>query len=619
MPLLIEGGPTLVVTPRPALPPNLFKVSTDTYRVNNTLPAPRDDAELRRVIDAPQRAVPDADQLEIWREKWTRRLEIPSHAAGCGCPIRRLNGPQAWALEEASKGEYGILGSLKVGSGKTGLDVLLAMVVPKVRSAVLLIPPALRAQFANDFAVWGRHFRVPNLAGASGLVYPDCPVLRVLAYSELSRAGCTEWFAAYRPDLIIADECQALQDRKSVRTHRFIRHFASCPDTIYCGYSGSLTTRSVEQYAHQAALSLRERSPLPIDPVVTSVWAAVLDPEVHGGRAPDGALRKFCDGPLEDVRSAFRRRMTRTPGVITTEDSRLDVSVTVRVRDPGPIPPAVTTALQTVRMQGKRPDGQDLEEASEIAAYARQVATGMFTRWKFPSLRGLEGQALALEIRRIEGWFARRKDWGAELRDRLNVRSEHMDSPELCTNAAKRALEGYKGKLPVWHAKTWAAWAEVKDTVRHEDDVVWLHEFLIEDAARWASRAPGIVWVEHPAFGHLLAKRTGMPYFGAGEEASTTILKEDGTRSIIASVKAHGTGKNLQAFNRALMIDTPSDAGIVEQMIGRLYRHGQRRDVLIERYEHTFEYVDAWAAQMTRAEYVRETTGTVYAVLFAED
>lgn len=583
------------------------------YRAQGIGPPVKDSDEITRMLHAPQRPVPTKEQKEAWIEKWTNALAI-GHKAGCGCPITRLNAVQAWALEEASTGQSGVIGSLRIGSGKTGLDVLYAMVVPGVTQAVLLIPPALRAQFAADFAKWALHFRVPNLAGSSNAYYRDRPVLRVLAYSELSNPAATLWFQTHKPELVIGDEVQALADRRSVRTDRFIRHFISQPDTIFLGHTGSLTTKSTLQFFHLLALALREKSPLAIDPPIAEEHAALLDPEPPNGfRPPVGAMQRLCVGD-ETPQESFHRRFVATPGVVTTDDSRLSVGVSIQVRSPGIVPQPVRDALAIVRQKAQRPDGEELLEADKIAACARQIATGCYMRWKFP-----HGEPEEL----IDAWFSARKAFGAELRERMTRRVEHMDSPTLCRNAAERFYADYQGHLPKWHAVTWPAWRDIKDAVYHEQDVVWIDDFLLRDAAAWALADPGVVFVDHPAFGHRLAQMTGLDYYGSGPQASAAILKFDEThgpakRSIIASLRAHGTGKNLQAFNRVLIVDMPSDAGIVEQAIGRLYRPGQHRDVSVFRYAHTHELAGAYESVLRKAEYVRVTDGLVHVVLFAE-
>ncbi|WP_157775428.1 hypothetical protein [Melittangium boletus] len=80
---------------------------------------------------------------------------------------------------------------------------------------------------------------------------------------------------------------------------------------------------------------------------------------------------------------------------------------------------------------------------------------------------------------------------------------------------------------------------------------MWLSDFIVQDAARWAARKglPGIVWVEFPELGERIARAAGVPFYGGGPLASQTIIRESSKRSIVASLRAHGTGKNLTMFS----------------------------------------------------------------------
>ena len=42
-------------------------------------------------------------------------------------------------------------------------------------------------------------------------------------------------------------------------------------------------------------------------------------------------------------------------------------------------------------------------------------------------------------------------------------------------------MQGYKGKLPVWHSDTWADWRDVKGLVRPETETVWLSDFAVRE------------------------------------------------------------------------------------------------------------------------------------------
>jgi hypothetical protein len=127
--------------------------------------------------------------------------------------------------------------------------------------------------------------------------------------------------------------------------------------------------------------------------------------------------------------------------------------------------------------------------------------------------------------------------------------------------------------------------------------------------AKWAQEAPGIVWVEYPEFGTRLAKMTSLPYYGGGVRASEEILREDGSRSIIASAKAHGTGKNLQCFKRNWMASI-SDAALTEQIAGRSHRSGQTADEVEFWFcQPTSEFRESLGEMKKRAEFLHQLEG----------
>lgn len=561
--------------------------------------------DLERVLALPRRAIPSLVEQQSAADFLTDALKKPEGPCDCasrGRPcIKRLLPVQGWYLLEASR-VGGALGHIVVGGGKTGIDILLPMVV-RCKRAALLIPPALRAQFAADFHHWSQHFHVPNLVGGAGPFRTGVPVLEVVSYSELSSKGFAAWFQATKPDCVIADEAQALKDKKAARTLRFIQHFIKAPNTKFFCHSGSLTTRSVEDFAHLSALALRDGSPVPLDSGQVIAWGAALDPEkVVGGRAPAGALNRLCqDG--EPVRQGFRRRLLETPGVISTVDAQLAIPLYIRERKPPPMPLAVKDALDLVRRTEARPDGQELVEETEVAACLKQVACGFFYRWKFP-----RGEPSAL----IEEWFSRRKAYFSEVRRLLEHPRTFLDSPGYAMDAAKRALAGYKGPLPVWHSRHFAAWQEIQKEVQPVSEAVWVSDWLARDAVEWAKNSPGIIWCLHTAFARRVAELGRLPYFGGGDLASLEIAKETGARSIVASIKAHGTGKNLQAFSRNLVANSPSDGGAWEQLLGRTHRLGQTAEsVSVDVYRHTPEVARALEDARGFARYRKEVTGAI--------
>jgi hypothetical protein len=198
------------------------------------------------------------------------------------------------------------------------------------------------------------------------------------------------------------------------------------------------------------------------------------------------------------------------------------------------------------------------------------------------------------------------------VRQELERPSDGLDTEGLLRLAGIRHLEGYRGDLPVFRTAALRPWLEIAPKVRPVVSTAWIDRWLVNDAVKWAREAPGVVWYSHSAFGLEVARLGHLPLFGAGKEASELIQREDGSRSIVASVKAHGTGKNLQAWHRGLITTPPSDSGAWEQLLGRHHRQGQEADeVRFDVYQHVPEFSGSLDAAREGARYVRETTGSI--------
>lgn len=587
-------------------------------------------ADLERVLRIPRRPRPTLEEQEraaaAMTERLRRRGEYTCRCAelrpGARNPcITRLLPIQGWYLQELAQ-RRGAAGFIAVGGGKTGIDILAAMVVPGVRKAVLLVPPALRAQLAADLEIWAQHFEVPN-TDARPYANDGRAHLTVVAYSEISSQSKARWLAAVKPDLIIADEMHSLKRRSAARTGRFLRFLSSddAPDdACFVGHSGSATTKSISDYGHLLALALGEGAPVPLDAGVLGEWAAALDAATAGRpRAHPGALRSLCR-PGEPTREGYRRRLVETAGVITTTDVDLPCELVLATRKPPPIPPRVAEALAHAR-KGTRPDwlvdprfrvgeGEELTDAMTVALVSRQIATGFMYRWRYPNG---EPEELILE------WFRRRQAWNREVRQALENPRDGLDTEGLLRAAGVRYLERYSGDdLPVFRTTTLRPWLEIAGKVRPVVSTAWIDRWLVDDAVAWARESTGVVWYAHTAFGIEVERVGRLARYGEGKEASAAIQREDGSRSIVASIKTHGTGKNLQAWSRALVTTPPSDSGAWEQLLGRHHRQGQEADeVRFDVYLHTPEFAGAIDAASEGARYVQQTTGAVQRLALA--
>lgn len=574
-----------------------------------------DSRDLNRILELPRRPRPtDFDKLRTG-------LTFLKKTGPCACQAKfkrkcakELLDTQAWALTEI-RSQRGLVGPIAVGDGKTLLDLLAAMVIPGVKSAVLLIPPALRGQLLDvDWDFYSQHWVLPNL-GSGKWFDPNKPTLHVVAYSELSSARNSDILERIKPDLIIADEAHLVRNAGTARTKRFRRYFSAHPQTLFCCWSGTLTTKSLKDYAHLSNLALREGSPTPLHWPTVEEWAGAIDPSDFPSGI--GELRKLC-APGEHIREGFRRRFEDTPGVVSSPaHMSCGASLTFSERQTK-APKAVEDALQKLYTSWDRPDGEPLKTALEVHRCAKEISSGFYYRWTWPKKEPIDVRTKWLEVR---------SRWGREQREKLKQSKEFLDSPLLLTKAAIRWHDGYthldpegrrveipphvrNGPLPVWDSEVWPEWKAVRDTCAPETEGVWIDQWLAADAAEWCRVHPGICWYEHDLFGRRVAELAGRPFYGPGAESSARIISEDASRGIVASIRAHGTGKNLQAFSRNLVANPPSDAAQWEQLIGRTHRQGQLADeVTVEVYRHTAPMIEALAKAKMYATYIQDTMG----------
>lgn len=606
--------------------------------------------DLQRILQLPRRPMIESGSpaaiaiVQMITERFSR------YNAQCVCKalaperncIKELKLAQAWALYEIGI-VGGLLGPIGVGHGKTILDLLAPLALRGCRLALLLVPPGLVAQLIAEYQFVGQHFRMPSLVvhgrdWTNVIGSPnDCfqtrtvefvPTLHVLPYSRLSRPESTTFLNNLQPDAIIADEAHKLRHADTATTSRVLRYFAAHPDTRFCGWTGSLTDSSVKDYAHLSAMALRHGSPLPLDPDVVEEWSKALDPV--DWPAPMGALVSLC-APGEHVHDGFRRRLRETPGVVSTSEPAVAADLSIEERDAPEIPVRVEAALNELRATWMRPDGEELVDPLAVARCAWELACGFYYRWIFPPVAGVEQRVVT-----ILEWLEARKCWNRELREKLKERSEHLDSPMLCARAAARAwgddienavdicdadrfADARETKLdasglPLWKAASWPRWKKARGTVHVETEAVRIDDYLARDAALWGSENLGIIWFQHKAFGEWVAELSGLPLHAGGPKAGEILKKEKGNRSIIASIKSHGTGRDgLQfLFAHQLVANPPSSATEWEQLLGRLHRIGQKADTVhAEFYRHTPELAAHVDQALKRALYVQGTLGSV--------
>jgi hypothetical protein len=449
--------------------------------------------------------------------------------------------------------------------------------------------------------------------------------------------------------------------------------------------SGTLEDKSIKDTQPVAAHALGMGSPLPLDAIEAEKWSNVFDPVRVPDRKSRTAKRlqkafagwvwgegddvasALFEGPEKELREGYRQRRMETPGVISANAESVGASLYFHRRKAPKIPDVVAAALKKVREEGIRPDGEvivgddDNNAEAMVKIVAKQVALGCYYYWAFPKVPcTCKGQPPRCEgCQLIDEWYQRRKKYGKELRSRLLQSMTHLDSPKLCKNAAIRAEEdtsaptgvevycvtcrnpwpcGKVTHLPAWRSTHWKLWNEIEDKVPHDQRVKWIgHDlpeaadpathpgyYLARDTAAWAQENLGVVWYQTVAFGQKVAQLAKLPCHGGGPDSEAVIRAETGKRSIIASLKSHGKGLDgLQLkFFKQLFPEIPSSNRVMEQVLGRLVRRGQKSDeVLSWYYDHVLEFRESMRRVKARAEFNQsmQNPALILSAIFEDD
>lgn len=537
-------------------------------------------SDLTRILALPTRHLDPKDKSHA--KFWTSILRKPEGSCNCKSCILELRPLQGQALNEVSA-YGGLLGILGVGAGKTGISLLVPSLYPE-RSAVLLIPPQLKAQLIwRDLPAWRAHW----------LVRDD---LHIITYSELSSPKSTKFFETLRPGLVVADEAHLLAHADAARTRRFLRYMREARPK-FIPMSGTLTNRSLRDYAHLAYYALGEGSPLPIQFWDLVEWSECLDSNPIQRRT--GALKRLCVGQ-ETEREAFQRRLISTPGVVASPSE--DIPCSLRLHPlPLKAPPELTEVIAEVRETWTRPDGEEFVENLPYYECLSTLSAGFYSKWIW------EAEIHPLGIQQ---WKHSRSEWCQEIRERLKHAKPGMDSPALIEVAEGRRFTPSKAFL------RWKYWREA--IPEPASTPVWISDHLIEAVQAFNPGRPAIIWTEHPTVGERIAEAIKAPYFGA--DSDSELLKADGSRTIVASLLAHSEGKNLQAWDTMLVAEPISNGKRWEQVLGRCHRHGQKSDTVTCYYFVGLEAYDKAIKSARRdAQYIEETTGTKQKLLFADE
>lgn len=551
------------------------------------------DAESKRILSAP-RVEPTAEQLAALVEKWTRVIGRPGGNW-------TFYPHQALGLEFASK-FGGLLAPIDVGGGKTLLALALprAMGIP-AQNTLLLTKAALVAQVEEQCAEYQHHFGI------------EVPV--VMSYGQLSHPDYVGHLAEIAPQLIIADECHMLRNRKAARTRRFLRFMRQHP-CAFVAMSGSMTSRSLHDFAHLAELALGGLSPLPTPRRwgTLQAWASCVDDRPQdppGSRewAMTRHLREWAgedegDEPLRDrTRRALWKRIRTMPGVVYTKEPSCSAPLLVHPVQWGDgLDPDVEEALEIAASEYMLPNGDDIRDPLRAAEALRQLSLGFFYYWDWP--------AGVVDFE----WLYARKELAQEVAD-ATKRYAHrgLDSRALVINAARR------GEIEL---VTLPAWDAVKDRPEPPTATAWVSERPLRRALTLAQQraaefgTPGIIWSSYSAVKEKLAE-WGCVIIQNGERPLINPPPGPGGL-VVCSVASHATGVEAQPYGYHMVLSPPANGGAWHQLLGRSHRQGRVDSVFCDVLTHTPAYVGAFEAAVENSEYLSELGETPPRLLTAQ-
>lgn len=337
---------------------------------------------------------------------------------------------------------------------------------------------------------------------------------------------------------------------------------------VCAALSGTLMSENILDYQHIAEWCLGERAPVPTRRADAERWAAALDRDL-------GILHRSAPGALTTIPGGFHEWFRGSRGVVPTPGSDCNASILIGIWQPK-MPPELARVIEGVAVSSMRPDDELLDEW-ELPDCLSQLALGFWYRW---------------DPAPPKWWLDPRRAWRRWVRDVLDLRLEGFDSEgqvvqfldaghELAVQTDAPEFDPEEGRSKL------AAWRAVRDQFEPNTVPVWIDDAVLRQAVAKVDRAtaPSLVWTRFRAAGFKLAE-LGVPYYPGGTDPESA---KPGT-SIALSISAHGAGRNLQAYHRALYLTIPASADAHEQGIGRMHRAGQESDTVYVDYIGSIDY-----------------------------
>jgi len=551
-----------------------------------------------------------------------------------------------------------------------------------VRKMLLIVPSGLIAQlWNNDIPFWRSKvpmsYPIHLLAGRTRkdrtmIIKRNRPGLYIMPDSYLSVADTSDMVYGISPEMIIVDEAHGLAKRDSARAKR-LQGYIEEKKPEFIPMSGTMTNRSIMDYFFLVRHSLKDDSFLPRSMSQVQEWGTLIDAEttrhdVDTSHWNPGVLsplirwaqQRLVNEKLPPGVAGFRRvyaeRMATCPGVVSSGGVlEVDSSLLVknnRIEDAKMIR---TPGYDRVLELGKQvddlmitPNGDELSHSMLKWKWMYQIfGSGFYTELIWPQKEDLASR-LKLSNDQAADYLNKSflhlettREYDKHLRGWLNDRHiPGLDTPMLVGSSMyhHEDRDVGPGLYAKWQQKQSTSFPELSLLVRpgYTDGfgrlkrAVRLCDFKVAQALEWAREIAakgmgGIIWVHHIEMGEWMREvlmKAGLPVLhcpAGGIHNERIINPTNSNKIIVASMAAHGQGKNLQHFQHQWFLQWPRSAKLAEQVLGRLHRKGQRADTVIANTANSSAWDDLiFAATLNDALYIHQTTQTPNRLIIAD-
>ena len=493
-----------------------------------------------------------------------------------GAPGHTLRPVQVQALAAIEFAQGGLF-PVGVGHGKS-IIALLTGAVLKTDLAIVCVSPQTVPQMVRELVTLREHYEIPETL--------------VWSWAGLSAGKHRADLAALDPTgqrvVFVADEAHCLRHQTAARTKRVQHWLQEHTQVMFVALSGTLCSRRISDYAHLADWALRDRTPVPRGEAGRQ-WDRVLsgEPTEPGDKAACVPLAQWAGWQLSNswklgqpapeadlalLRSAWADRLRTTAGVVATAGQSCSASLYIEGYTDQRLAKVKWERAEEIARTFRDPAGNEMADAGEAAEAAKRLALGYWYQWQWPEEPDLE-------------WLTVRNLWNSTVRRflagpyRLGV-----DTPAL---VAAFAASEYAAGRTAGLVQAWLRWQAVKDRVAPTTKTVWADAAPLDCVAAKARSldAACLVWYDEIAVAEGLAAR-GLNVRRAGEAPLGGGIQ-------CLSIRAHGSGLNLQAYKYNVFACAPSSPTAWEQILGRSHRQGQQND-------EVWAWVPRWSRFLTQ-------------------